>query len=552
METKSLPEDLRRYLVILWHWAWLLALAAVVGGVTAYIFNTRIPSTYQASTTVRIIEAPSSQLNDYYTIYLSERLAETYAELMTKSPVLQGVIDELAIDLSVNSLKTMVTSKLVENTSLIEIQVTDIDARRAADIANTLVVVFAEQNQSLQASRYADSKLSLEEQLSAIDQQIQDANAALILLDAESERDQPEINRLNTSLAQYRQTYAMLLQSYEQVRLAEAQATSSVVQVEPAVAPRTPVGPKILNNTALATIAGIIIAGAVAILIETLDDTLRDPEDVQRILGIPILGIIARHASEGNLPVSLFTPRAPVVEAFRALRTNVHFASVDRPLHTLLVTSPSPSDGKSTVAANLAVTLAQNNHTVVLLDGDLRRPKIHKFLNVSNRQGVSDLFMMPKVILDGSLHLTAQECLYALPSGPLPPNPSELLGSEKMAEILRQVQEKAEIILIDTPPLLAVTDAAVLARRVDGVLLVIKPGVTKMAACRQAVDQLRRAGANLLGAVLNDVVVDNSRYYYYRYKGYYYTYYEYQYGEGQSPNGRKRKHRRKKVEEAIE
>ena len=553
METQSLSEDLRRYLVILWHWAWLILLAAIVGGGTAYIFTKRIPPTYQASTTVRIIEAPSAQVNDYYSLYTSERLAQTYAELLTKSPVLQGVIDRLGLGISPSVIKQRVTTKLVESTTLIEINVTDSNPEQAAEIANTIVTIFAEQNQAAQASRYASSKQSLEEQLATLEQQIQETSDSLTALGTNPNPDEAQRNRLEIDLSQYRNTYSSLLQSYEEIRLAEAQSTSNVVQVEPAVAPKKPIGPKVLNNTLLAVAAGIIIAGAIAILIETLDDTLRDPEDVSRLLGLPVLGIIARHETNGDSPVTVTIPRGPVAEAFRALRTNVQFASVDKPLHSLLVTSPSPSDGKSTVAVNLAMTIAQNERKVVLLDADLRRPKIHKYLKLSNRHGMSDLFVQPQVSLQGSIQSSSQENLVIMTSGPLPPNPSELLGSEKMAEILHQICLQADIVIIDTPPLLAVTDGTVLAPRADGVLLVIKPGVTKMAACRQAVDQLRRVGANLLGVVLNEVEIKNSRYYYYRYKGYYNTYYDYHYGDETKPlNGaHKKDKKRKKPVEAV-
>jgi non-specific protein-tyrosine kinase len=251
-----------------------------------------------------------------------------------------------------------------------------------------------------------------------------------------------------------------------------------------------------------------------------MDDTLKGPDQVTEQLGLPVLGLIVRHNTTEGRPVTLAEPRSQVAEAFRSLRTNIQFASVDQPLRTLLITSPTPSEGKSTVAVNLGVVIAQGGKRVALIDADLRRPNVHKLLDLSNVQGLSDLFVQEHVSLDGTLQKTKTADLFVMTSGALPPNPAELLGSEKMYEIIRQVKEQTDLLVIDSPPVIAVTDSAVLAPRVDGVLLVFKPGVTHLAAARQAVEQLQRLGANLLGAVLNEVDLKGSRYYYYHYKSY--------------------------------
>jgi succinoglycan biosynthesis transport protein ExoP len=241
--------------------------------------------------------------------------------------------------------------------------------------------------------------------------------------------------------------------------------------------------------------------------------------------------VIARYHSDDDKLIVQSEPRSPISEAFRSLRTNIQFASVDQPVRSLLVTSPSPKDGKSTIAVNLGASLAQSGFRVAIIDADLRRPQIHQRLSLGNRQGISGVFVQPQVVLNGALQKTTVENLYALTSGTIPPNPSELLGSEKMQEIIRRVSEQADFLVLDTPPVTAVTDAAVLAPRVDGVLLVVKPGATKLAACKQTVEQLQRVGANILGVVLNDVEWKRSRYRYSYYRGYYSTYDMY-YGSG--------------------
>jgi succinoglycan biosynthesis transport protein ExoP len=388
------------------------------------------------------------------------------------------------------------------------------------------VTEFSSQNQEEQASRYAASKDTLSGQLTQLDQQIQSISDRLAGL-PDTTANQAERDQLQANLAQYRQTYASLLQSYEQVRLAEAQSTSSVIQKEPAIAPTVPVRPTTLKNTLLAAVVGLMLAVGLVFLIEALDDTLKSPQEIEALFGLPVIGFIAHFVQENNELVAEKQPRAPVSEAFRALRTNLQFSSVDRPLRSLLVTSPSPMEGKSTIAANLAVVMAQGGHYVALADTDLRRPRVHKLFDLANQGGISSLFIPSvarsgdKVQLNGHLQQTAVSNLRAITSGSLPPNPSELLASERMGAILETVEEQAEMVVFDSPPVLAVTDAAVLAPRVDGVLLVVKPGVTKLAACRQSIEQLQRVGANLLGVVFNDVEVRRLNYSYQYYQGYY-------------------------------
>ncbi len=507
-------------------WAWLLILAVLLLGGAAYLISKRTTPVYQAVTTVLINEAPATRTTDYTAIMTSERLAQTYSQLMTKQPVLEGVIASLGLPLSVEDLKDAIQVQPVRDTTLIEVRVEDTDPQRAADIANALVVEFANRNQALQTSRYTASKDSLSVQLDEMNQQIQSAVDQIAALGSGAE-SQAERDRLEANLAQYRQTYAYLLQSYEQVRLAEAQSTSNVIQAEPAVTPEKPVRPRTFTNTLLAMVVGLMAAAGVVFLIEAMDDTLKGPDQVANQLGLPVLGLITRHAITEGQPVTMSSPRSQTAEAFRSLRTNIQFASVDQPLRTLLVTSPTPAEGKSTVAINLGIVMAQSGKRVAVVDADLRRPRLHKLLGLSNKAGMSELFVQNNLTLDGSLQSTPVEDLYALTSGGLPPNPAELLGSEKMAEIVRQVSERVDLLIIDSPPVIAVTDSSVLAPRVDGVLLVFKPGVTHLGAARQTVDQLRRLGANLLGVVLNEVDLKSTRYYGSHYKGYYYSSREY-------------------------
>lgn len=213
--------------------------------------------------------------------------------------------------------------------------------------------------------------------------------------------------------------------------------------------------------------------------------------------------------------VTVSNPRSPISEAYRSLRTNLEFSSLDRPLKTMVVTSAGPEEGKSTTLANLAVTLAQAEKKVILVDCDLRRPSQHEIFEVGNSLGLTSMVVDEEAFKNPPLQETPVPNLKLLPSGPLPPNPSELLGSRRMEEIIATLREKADLVLFDAPPIIAVTDAAVLASKVDGVLLVIKAGTTKRDHAQQAKALLEKVNARLVGAVLNNVRMDISLHRYY-------------------------------------
>jgi capsular exopolysaccharide synthesis family protein len=219
--------------------------------------------------------------------------------------------------------------------------------------------------------------------------------------------------------------------------------------------------------------------------------------------------------NQSNSLITVASPRSPISEAYRTLRTNLGFSSLDRPLKTMVVTSPGPEAGKSTTLANLAVTLAQAEKKVVLVDCDLRRPSQHQLFGLTNEVGLTTMVMDDEAMSDPPLRETAVPGLWLLPSGPLPPNPSELLGSRRMEEIIDVLSQRADIVLFDAPPIIAVTDAAVLSSKVDGVLLVINAGGTKRDHAQSAKALLEKVNAHLVGAVLNNVKIDTSLHRYY-------------------------------------
>lgn len=224
-----------------------------------------------------------------------------------------------------------------------------------------------------------------------------------------------------------------------------------------------------------------------------------------------------------NIFVVQNDPKSPISEAFRTLRTNIKFSSLDKPIKTLLITSPIPEAGKSSISINLALTMAQDKYKVILVDSDLRKPTIHKIFQQDNKTGLTNILVEDKKINEVMRKVAdVDPNLYFIPSGPIPPNPSELLGSNKMKELLKELQEQADFIIFDSPPVIAVTDALVLATQVDGVVLILNFGEVTRDVAKQTKQLLEKVKAKILGVVLNKIDMQKEGHYYPYYYYYYY------------------------------
>ena len=289
----------------------------------------------------------------------------------------------------------------------------------------------------------------------------------------------------------------------DQNKVTDLSQPGSVSVVELATVPTSPVKPQVVVNVVLGLIAGLVVAAGLVLLLEYLDDAVKSEQDVERVTGLSTLGMVAHFGRrKSRHPVSGYGSRSPAAEAYRAIRTSVQFATMDRPGQVLLVTSPNAGDGKSTTAANLAVTMASAGKRVVLVDGDLRKPSLHQIFNLENRMGLTS------ALLSGNgartcIQSSGFDNLSVLTSGPLPPNPSELLSSPRMRDLVETLRREADAVVMDSPPALVVTDATLLAALADGTILVAEAGRTRSAALRQAVDGLSRATDRLSGVVLN-------------------------------------------------
>lgn len=288
--------------------------------------------------------------------------------------------------------------------------------------------------------------------------------------------------------------------------------------VEAATTPGTPIKPNIRLNAAVAMVIGFMIAAGIALAFEYFDDTVKTIDELQAH-GFASLGGVARfrrRSLQENL-IAGSRSQHQFAEAYRVLRTNVQFSTIDRPGQKLLVTSANPGEGKSTTAANLALVMAQTGKRVVLIDSDLRRPSLHRFFGLNNEQGLTNLLLSPQPGMNGCAQHTRFENLAVITSGPLPPNPSELLASSRMDALLKSIESQADIVIIDSPPTLPVADASILASKVDGTLIVVDSSRTRIKSLAAAKEALERSKTHILGAVLNKLGRRSGEYYCYHY-----------------------------------
>jgi len=287
--------------------------------------------------------------------------------------------------------------------------------------------------------------------------------------------------------------------------------------VEPAITPTEPIRPNTIIYTFLGAFVGFVFSAGLTFLIEYLDRSFETSDDVRQILSLPTLGTIPRLQGRERTAslIASMLPASPSSESYRALRTNIRFASVDKPVTTLLITSAEPGAGKTTVTANLGTVCAQAGLQVVLIDADLRLPSLHQLFHLDKLTGLTDLLVGDVQNVEECIAKTEIDNLRVITSGSIPPNPSELLGSKRMDAILTEVKKNADLVILDTTPTLAVTDAAILSSKVDGVILLIEAKRTSHEAAQRTFEMLRQVGATTLGAVLVKAKPEHKAYYYY-------------------------------------
>lgn len=514
--------EIKRYFELLWRWAWLIILGALIAGGAAYLISRNTTPVYQSSARLLIDEAPGSASgNDYSQILLEQRLAQTYVEILTTEPILRETISRLDLPYSSpGQLASRTTVSAPAETQIIVISVEDTDPQRAADTANTIGEVFTDKNQERESLRYAEPISNWESRIEEIGNEIEAIETEIAEVGtAETPEEQAKLSRLETQLNEAQIRYTEAFNNLNQLQLDQARESSNIVPIEAAQAPNAPIRPRTQTNTLLAFVAGAMLAVGVIFLIEYLDDTVKSQEQVLEDTGLSTLGAIAqiRASEQADVLITAQKPRDPISEAYRVMRTNLSFSAVDGELRSIMVTSSSPGEGKSTTAGNLAVVMAQTGKTVIVVDSDLRRPTQHKVFGVPNNLGLTTAILDSSTPIEQQLQETRIPGVRVMTSGPIPPNPAELLNSQRMSHLIETLKDEADVILFDTPPVLTVTDAAILSPQMDGCIVVVHTGETRRDTFVQAVERLQKTGGTIFGVVLNRLNPSRSGYYYYQY-----------------------------------
>ncbi|MGB1254160.1 MAG: polysaccharide biosynthesis tyrosine autokinase [Candidatus Promineifilaceae bacterium] len=521
----------RKYWVLLCRRAWIVVLFSFLVGTVAFVINSNRTKLYRSTSEFLIdVAAGSGSQREYAGQLIAKGLVQDYLQIIPTNPIASEVIQRLSSTYPEmehwppGRLLQMVDLHSPFETQIITISVVDENPQRAADIANMLGVVFSEVNASRSTSRFSVPITKLDDQLAKLDQRINNIEIEKNqLIEAETAAEKADASSIERSLNELQTIYNTVFQTRLDLDIEQARSLNDFVSTQPATPYYTPISPRTNTNTMMATAIAASLALSIVFFLNYLDSTVKDQNEVFEHTKLSSLATISyiSGTSPSDRLIAHSAPRNPVSEAYRMLRTNLSFASINSEMNCVLVTSSSPSEGKSTTSANLATVLAQTDRRVVLIDADLRRPSQHKIFDLPNNYGLTTALLDQSSPVTNHLQQTKVPGLQLLASGALPPNPAELLYSTRMQDVMRELLEEVDFVLIDTPPALTVADASILAPHVDGCILVAEAGRTQIEMLVEAAERMRNAGANMFGAVLNR---HNARiagqYYYYAEKYY--------------------------------
>jgi non-specific protein-tyrosine kinase len=539
----QLIMELERLFVVLRKWWWFMLLAMLVAGVSSFLAVRRQPQTFQARAVLIIGNVLTTPNPQGTAISLPEQLAALYAPLAET----QAVRDQTKEVLGLSALPSYV-ARPVANSPFIEIIVTDTNPDQAKAVANELANQLILQSPTAPDPDDVKQAEFIDSQLTDLQASIEETQAEILAKEEElqsvsSARDiatlEGEIEALRSKLRSTRAIYADYLGN------TESGAVNSITLFSSADTAARVSSSGMMTVAVVAVIGGLLAFGT-AYILEFLDDTIKKPDDIKWASSIHALPGIGRFGTEGtdsSKLVTLTDPRSPTSESYRALRTNIKAAVEDHLTGTLLITSARPGEGKSVTSANLAIAMAQQGHNVLLIDADLRRPMQHHLFDLRREPGLADLLHELNTndhikdiegLLKGIVQRSPERRLVVLTCGSVKQVAFELLSSEIMHKILEALSHRFDFVILDSPPVLAVSDAVALSTQVDYVVIVAEAGRIRRKELREVENRLREANANIIGITLNRLKPQNT--------GFYYTYYREYVDQG----GEKPKHGRAK------
>ncbi len=514
--TKRPGMELRDYLSVVRRRKSTIALAAfAVVGTTLLMSFLQTP-VYEGRARL-LLQGTESLFDTVGVKYFDPTIVQTEIQVMQSEPVRARVAERLG-------RAPKVTAIAVGQTAVMEVRAESTRPKDAAAITNTYVESYIDYRRSQTVDNLVKAGEELQRRIDVTQQEI-DRLSAQINAAPSCTATNPDGCSQRESLLRTRDSLssqqAPFRQKLDQLQVDASLKDGGAQVVTPAAVPTEPIRPRPVRNGLLALGVGLIFGTSLAFVREHLDDSIKSKEDLERssrdlaVLGLIPAVTVWKNRAEARV-VSQTEPSSPVAEAYRSLRTSIHFLGIDRSIRIIQITSANASEGKSTTTANLAVALARAGERVVIVSCDLRRPRIHDFFDLPNAVGFTSVIMGDTPLSSALQQVPGESRLQLLASGPLPPNPSELLSSRRTGEVLKALQGQA-VVLIDCPPVLPVTDASVMSSRVDGTLLVATVGSTTGKQFSRAVELLRQVEAPLIGTVLNGVPAEGAYGYTYQY-----------------------------------
>jgi polysaccharide biosynthesis transport protein len=520
--------DLRDYLQVLRRRKFVIALS--VAGVLALALTVSFLQTprYAATAKLHLRQKASQSVfaNQPQSYVDPVRAVETEIEVVKTEPVQDLVRERIGSAPSVQV-------RPVGQTDLVTIRAESTDPTRASLIANTYAAAYIDFRRAQALEEFTAASEEIQSKITQRRQQLESLDSTLRNLptcvdprttaEACNQRTAAE-NTIDAQRTTLLAQLGLFEQTLDQLAVDSTVARGSAQVVTPASTPAEPFQPTPLRNAVLGAVLGLLFGIGLAFLVEYLDDSIKGKEDLERAVpGVGVIGLIPQipdwKTREHSRVVSISDPTSPAAEAYRILRTSIQFLGIERQTRVIQMTSASAQEGKTTTLSNLAVAFANSGLRTVVVCCDLRRPRLHQFFGLDNAIGFTSV-LLGNVALSKALQpVPGQERLLVLASGPLPPNPAELLSSSRTADLLRNLASQSDVVLVDCPPVLPVTDSIVLSQRVDATVLVVSARTTTRKAAHRAAEMLQQVNAPLVGAVLNGVTEETgyggyaSRYY---------------------------------------